>query len=184
MNPTEPEFIGYQAKVTWMGESVLTLADVWPDRAQAAIVGLNPAPRSVETGHYYQGRVGQRQLRRLALAGLFESGPHETQFEEAARAAGVGFTDLVKRPTPSEAGVTREELEFGRLQLADELEKREVQLIICVFRHPVVSLLGRSDQSGLQPTRTSWGAEVFRMPGPFAARAEAAAVMETLPRLR
>ena len=52
----------HQAKVEWMGTPVLTLRDLWPEQPRAVIVGLNPSLRSVEVGHYYQGRLGQRQL--------------------------------------------------------------------------------------------------------------------------
>lgn len=43
----------FQTRIEWMGESVLTLEDVWPNRPRGMIVRLNPAPASVEAGHYY-----------------------------------------------------------------------------------------------------------------------------------
>lgn len=61
----------HRTTVQWMGEPVVTLEDVWPARPRAVIVGLNSTPTSVAAGHYYQGRLGQRQLLRLADAGLF-----------------------------------------------------------------------------------------------------------------
>lgn len=36
------------------------------------IVGLNPAPRSVAAGHYYQGPVGQQQITRLVQVAWFQ----------------------------------------------------------------------------------------------------------------
>ena len=91
------ELIGYQSREDRMGSEVLTLADAWPEAARAAIVGLNPAPTSVEAGHYYQGRVGQSQMRRLADACLFTKSSSK-YFEEAALASGVGFTDRTGAP--------------------------------------------------------------------------------------
>ncbi|MBT9605752.1 uracil-DNA glycosylase family protein [Microbacterium sp.] len=160
------DLIGYQERTTWMGQETLTLADLWPDNPRAMIVGLNPAPTSVETGHYYQGRAGQGQLRKLAAAGLFglPSGRH---FEEAALAARVGFTDIVKRPTTGEDGVAKAEVAHGSRLLADNLSARNVGFIVCVFRHPVKALLGTEGVPGMQEKRTSWGAQVFRMPGPY-----------------
>jgi len=164
-----------------MGESVLTLEDVWPERLRAMIVGLNPAPASVEVGHYYQGRSGQRQLLRLAGAGLFRRPEFgSTFFEPEALEAGVGFTDVVKRPTRGEKDVSPKEIEFGREALSRELEARDVPLVICVFRHPVTALLGTSGTPGFQARTTSWGARVFRMPGPFAPAAEVSHVMADL----
>lgn len=180
---SDENFEGLQARIEWMGESVLTLEDVWPERPRAMIVGLNPAPASVEAGHYYQGKSGQRQLLRLADAGLFRRPEFgSTYFEPEALEAGVGFTDVVKRPTRGERDVSPEEIEFGRGVLNMELSLRGVPLVLCVFRHPVTALLGTSGAPGFQVRPTHWGARVFRMPGPFAAKAEVSQVMTELSR--
>lgn len=164
-----------------MGTPVLTLEDLWPKQPRAMIVGLNPAPASVEVGHYYQGRSGQRQLLRLADAGLFQAPDvGSTYFEPAALRAGVGFTDVVKRPTRGEKDVLPKEIEFGRSVLNRELKARGVPLVICVFRHPVTALLGTSGAPGFQSRTTAWGARVFRMPGPFAAAGEVEGLMADL----
>lgn len=56
----------------WLGDG-MTLADLWPEGSiVAAVVGLNPAPKSVEAGHYYQGQEGRRQLLRMAQVGMFD----------------------------------------------------------------------------------------------------------------
>lgn len=162
-----------------MGADLLTLADIWPDNPRAMIVGLNPSPVSVAAGHYYQGRSGQRQLRRLVEAGVIEP-PHGSTFEEAALAAGIGFTDIVKRPTARENGVRRTEIEQGRRALREKLSAAEIPVVICVFRHPVKALLGTYGTPGIQWAPTEWGAAVFRMPGPFDPREKANAVMAQL----
>lgn len=174
---------GYQSRERWMGTEVLTLDDVWPEgNCRTAIVGLNPAPSSVAAGHYYQGQSGQRQLHRLVDAGLF-SRPTARFFEESALQSGVGFTDIVKRPTAGERQISKAEIEFGTELLSTKLSSRDVSLVVCVFRHPVGVLLGSFGVPGLQTRRTSWGAQVFRMPGPFAPAAEVAEVMGQLQNL-
>jgi TDG/mug DNA glycosylase family protein len=60
------------------------------------------------------------------------------------------------------------------------LEARGVPLVICVFRHPVTVLLGSGGRPGFQPQATTWGARVFRMPGPFAPAGEVREVMAEL----
>lgn len=173
----------YRATVPWMGQLVLTLGDVWPERPRGVVVGLNPTPTSVEAGHYYQGRLGQRQLLRLADAGLFRRPePGCTFFERVALDAGIGLTDLVKRPTCSEKHLGRAEIDLGAEALSSELQARDVRLVVCVFRHPVTGLLGTSGRPGFQPGRTAWGARVFRMPGPFAPGGEVREVMAELSR--
>jgi TDG/mug DNA glycosylase family protein len=91
----------------------------------------------------------------------------------------VGFTDIIKRPTVGEKDLVAGELEHGRGLLAEKLGALDVPLVACVFRHPVEALLGRKAAGGPGPqeARTEWGAQVFRMPGPFDAAAKADAVM-------
>ncbi|QCU77187.1 hypothetical protein E7744_02350 [Citricoccus sp. SGAir0253] len=172
--------VGYQERAEWLGEPILTLRDLWPQDARAMIVGLNPSPVSVAAGHYYQGPVGQRQLRSLAEAGLFTLAQDQHAFEEAALAAGVGFTDIVKKPTVGEKDLTAEDLRVGREQLRAKLDAHPVDLIVCVFRHPVEALLGHPGRPGFQEERTASGARIFRMPGPFAATRPRQAVLAQL----
>ena len=106
-------------------------------------------------------------VRRLASAGLFHLPDGVRTFEAAALEAGVGFTDIVKRPTVGEKNLGAGELEHGRSLLASKLGELDVPLVVCVLRQPVEALIGRSAAggSGLQEPRTSWGSQVFRMPG-------------------
>jgi TDG/mug DNA glycosylase family protein len=159
--------IGFQERVVWIGEEVLSLADIWPETPRAMIVGLNPAPKSVSVGHYYQGPVGQRQLARLADAGLFTATAGSPYFEEPALSAGVGFTDLVKRPTVGEGDVLKDEQAHGPAELIANLSARAVPLVICVFRHPADAIMGRKSEVGFQTQPTPWDGKLFRMPGPF-----------------
>ncbi len=174
------DLIGYQSYEEWMGTRVLSLADVWPDEPRAVIVGINPPPFTVATGHYYQGPVGRRQLGRIASA-LGWDVPPTGWFEEVAADHGVGFTDIVKRPTPREGGVTAAEMAHGSRVLGEKLAARGVRLVIATYRHPVRALLGAEGVPGLQPTRTAWGAQVFRLPGPYEGVERAAEVMAGLP---
>ncbi|GAA2979252.1 TDG/mug DNA glycosylase family protein [Microbacterium terrae] len=174
------QLIGYQESIPWMGSTVLTLADIWPERPTAMIVGLNPAPKSVTAGHYYQGAVGRRQMNRLVDAGLFPRTSDGPFFEADALVGGVGFTDLVKRPTVGENDVPVEEQRHGRSALISELARRRVPLVICIFRHPADAILGKQSVVGFQQHATDWGGHLFRMPGPFESAERSAARMNTL----
>jgi TDG/mug DNA glycosylase family protein len=162
-----------------MGAEVLTLAEVWPKMPLAMIVGLNPVPSSVAAGHYYQGHVVRRQLMRLVGIGAMAA-PTGTHFEQVAADAGIGFTDLVRRPSVGEKDVKSRELADGRAKLESSLANRSVPLIVCIFRHPVRALLCSDGAPGFQTKLTSWGASVFRMPGPRQRREKAAEIMATL----
>src|SRR4051812_36177627 len=100
----------------WMGKQVETLADLLRPRLRAVCVGINPAPRSVRAGHYYQGSLGQKFFSRLHQARVVPPGRGGWQDDEAF-AAGVGFTDIVKRPTEKASHVRPEEYEHGRVLL-------------------------------------------------------------------
>ncbi|MGF0120950.1 MULTISPECIES: uracil-DNA glycosylase family protein [unclassified Pseudoclavibacter] len=172
--------VGFQQRMTWRGIKVLTLADIWPKQPKAMIVGLNPAPPSVSAGHYYQGRVGQRQMTRLQEAGLFQAPPTGTSLEEEAQRADVGFTDLVKRPSTGESDISRAEQAHGRSELIAHLAARSVPLVVCVFRHPANAIMGGTSDVGFQKRSTPWGGHLFRMPGPFENADVAIAHMSTL----
>jgi len=174
------QLIGHQERLP-DGHGGLTLADLWPaDRVVAAVVGLNPAPKSVEAGHYYRGPAGRRQLVRLAELGLFETAAAPF-LDDAALQRGIAFTDIVKVPTLGEKQVKAERIREGLPLLEASLAAREVPLVIGVFQHPVLALLGlRKSKPGMQEKTTSWGARVFRMPGPYAKADEAERVLAEL----
>jgi TDG/mug DNA glycosylase family protein len=152
--------IGYQAQVDWLGEKVLSLAEVWPEgRPRAVIVGLGQSPLSVRNGHRYQG--GQAvNMRRLARAGLFAE-PDGAIWEPVALDAGVGFTDLVRRPI---GAVFMADLRHGAPLLRESLAEHEPELVVSMSKEPVVALFGEEYPPGVLPVRTAWGGQVFRMP--------------------
>lgn len=81
-----------------MGQQVETLTDPLRPGLKSVVVGINPSPVSVAAGNYYQGQLGQRFYKRLHQAGVIDL--NASGFEDdAAFAAGSGFTDVVKRPT-------------------------------------------------------------------------------------
>ena len=94
-------------------------------------------------------------------------------------AAGIGFTDLVKRPTRRSVELTAAEIAEGRARLRADLEARPVPLVVCVFKPAVVALLGHADPPGFQDEAFA-GSRVFRMPGPYAPSGEAERVMQEL----
>jgi TDG/mug DNA glycosylase family protein len=174
------DLIGYQERVEWMGAEVLTLAEVWPSRPRAVIVGINPSLTSVTTGHYFQGPGARGRIMMLVKAGLMKPNDGERQFERAALEAGVGFADLVRRPTPSAAHLPDREIEYGRELFERRMTAREVPLVIAIYAPPVEALLGTKAQPGYQSELTSWGARVFNLPRPYLKSELAAEVMATL----
>jgi TDG/mug DNA glycosylase family protein len=174
--------LGHRVTVEWMGEEVETLADLLREGLRAVAIGINPAPKSVAAGHYYQGNYGQTFFRRLHKAGLLPDG--EGFEDDRSFAAGTGFTDVVKRPTPGKQGLRPGELEHGRKILEAKLTTLDVPLVIFVFKSAADTLLGRLPPHfyGLVPRRRLGEARVFVMPGPTAARANEADAIKKLRR--
>lgn len=132
------------------------------------VIGINPAPVSVSVGHYYQGSLGQTLCRRLRAAGILilQNSPGECEDDQAVK-AGVGFTDVVKRPTPRADEIGKNELLYGRAAPEEKLAAEPVPLVIYAFKKSATTLLGRFEGNGLLSGRPLAGSEVFVMPRPY-----------------
>lgn len=156
----------HRCEMDWMGQRISSLKDLWPQDLRAAVVGINPAPSSVEAGHYYQGNLGQLLFRRLRKAGILEDGGSGYEDDQALK-VGIGFTDVVKRPTASAAGVLPEELAFGKRLLTEKLVAREVPLVIFAFKKSAETILGKFHGNGFIASAALGDSQVFVMPGPY-----------------
>ena len=169
---------GHRLTETWMGRQTQTLADLLRPGLRAVVVGINPSPVSVAAGHYYQGQLGQRFFQRLDEAGVINL-PAAGFGDDAAYGAGIGFTDVVKRPTRRATGLHPGELEHGRELLDRKLTRLTVPQVLFTFKSSAEALLGPLARPGPQ-THTIAGAEVFVMPGPMAAGAITERVLDEL----
>lgn len=150
----------------WMGQQIETLEDLLRPGLRAVCIGINPALTSVRAGHYYQGRLGQQFYERLRRAGLL---PRAAGWEDdLAFEHGIGFTDIVKRPTQKASEVHAEEFARGRDRLRAKLRPVEPRLVIFVFKKTAEVLFGPIAGNGLIRDRELAGAPIFVMPGPYA----------------
>jgi double-stranded uracil-DNA glycosylase len=92
--------------------------------------------------------------------------PDEPGWEDdLALAHGVGFTDIVKRPTARASEIRPKEFEYGRPLLEDKLDAARPRLLVFSFKRTAEVLFGkRGDVVGLE-----FGDQVrlavFGMPG-------------------
>lgn len=170
---------GHRVEVEWMGSMVPSLEDLLRPGLLAVVVGINPAPASVAAGHYWQGNTGRTLWRRLAAVGLMPPG-FDGREDDAAFESGVGFTDVVKRPTPSADDLDRVELEFGRHGLESKLESIGAPLVIFAFKRAAITLLGPFPGNGFVDGLALDRSLVFVMPGPYEAKASADSTLDEL----
>jgi TDG/mug DNA glycosylase family protein len=149
---------------TWRGERVETLEDLLRPGLRAVCVGINPAPVSVAAGHYYQGKLGQAFFGRLSRAGLLPDAPGWD--DDIAFSAGIGFTDIVKRPSTSAAAISADELDYGKSILIGKLETVRPGLVLFTFKKTANVIFGSFGGYGFMG-KTLAGGEVFVMPGPY-----------------
>lgn len=143
------------------------------------IVGINPAPVSVRSGHYYQGAIGRRLWRRLEIVGLVRNAVPGAE-DEAFAQAGHGLTDLVKRPTTSSADLVDAELKAGADELKKKIRSWKPSLVIFPFKKVASVVLGPHVSPGPGPELES--VPTFLLTGPYAPRGEAKRVDAQLKR--
>ncbi len=125
----------YRIELPLDGRLVPTLADILPERGplRMLIVGKTPSPASVETGHYFQGRMGRGLWKRLDEAevlrpvpGLF---PDELLLEQ-----GFGLTDICKLPRPFGEEPSEEEYREGWERVGPLLTKLRPRVLAFVYK--------------------------------------------------
>lgn len=169
----------HRVTVDWQGERVETLADLLRPGLRAVCIGINPSPVSVAAGHYYQGQIGRRFWQRLHQAGVIDAAGTGRE-DDAAFLAGIGFTDIVKRPTPRAAEISAAELRHGRELLAEKLLSHRPSLLIFTFKKAATALLGPFKGHGHRPELNLAGIPVFVMPGPYERADRVATALEQL----
>lgn len=164
---------GHRRSIDWMGIETQTLEDLMRPGLKALCIGINPAPASVAIGHYYQGRLGRQFFDRLQKAGAISLTAPAWQ-DDAAYEQGIGFTDIVKRPTARADDVTEKEFHHGKSLLLDKISANEPRILIFSFKKAAQALFGSFDGNGIIKGVGSEGTIIFVVPGPYAKREEVA----------
>jgi TDG/mug DNA glycosylase family protein len=151
------------------GIAVPTLADLPPMRDRLLFVGLNPSPVSVESGHYFQGRLGQAFWRRLMLAGVLPPGTPIETADDALVAAGHGLTDLIKAPTARDEA-TDDVLRAGVGPLWQKIALWRPGAVVFIYKRAADICAGRhlDEPWGQLKGVAMGGRPCFLMPGPYA----------------
>ncbi len=175
----EAQARGHRTRARWRGEELETLADLLAPGLRAVVVGINPSPVSLAAGHYYQGRLGKLFYARLQEAG-FVTGLRPGWEDDDAFAQGVGFTDLVKRPSARAHHLDPADFAAGRAPLLAKLEAARPRLVLFSYKRSAEVLCGRFRGHGRVPGLEVAGAPAFVMPGPMERRDRVAAALDEL----
>jgi TDG/mug DNA glycosylase family protein len=157
-----------------------TIADTLPDYLRPGmdivLIGLNPSTRSVQDGRYF-ANPRNRFWPAISASGLIGRavGPAD---DAALLETGIGFTDVVKRPTPQASGLTAADYRRDAPQLLEKL--LEYKPAIACFhgatgyraylRHAENVKVAGPIALGLQP-HTIGDSRVFVLPNPSPANA-------------
>jgi len=100
-----------------------TLPDYLAPGLRLLVIGLNPSPASIRAGFYY-GNPRNRFWPALRDAGLVPTDfiPGPAALAELRDRHGIGFTDIVKRPTPGGADLRAADYREWAPRLADHIE--------------------------------------------------------------
>ena len=142
-----------------------TLPDYLRKGMKLVIVGCNPSESSVRVGHYYAGRVNP--FWPILYKGGVIPEPFDYHDDKRVIEFGIGLTDLVKRPTKTQAELTREDFAEGRIVLSQRLEEFAPHVVAFNGKIPYEQFAQRKCKYGLQKEML-YGAKVYVLPETYA----------------
>ncbi len=152
-----------------------TLPDYLGEGLDIILVGLNPSAYSVKEGHYF-ANPRNRFWTAFNRGGLV---PKELspQLDHTLPDHGIGFTDVVKRPTSQASGLKAEDYRRWAPVLKEKLERFRPRIVcfhgLMAYSHYLRHGEGIREKPslGLQTLRIG-GALVFVVPNPSPANAQ------------
>jgi TDG/mug DNA glycosylase family protein len=158
-----------------------TLPDLLRENLDLAFVSINPSIYSAERGHYFARKsnkfwpcISRSELTRAARTGLGREmlGPED---DRALLDYGIGFTDLVKRPTARASDVGPHEFADAVHALLEKIERYRPRIAcfhgVTGYRHVHQKLTGeQAVVLGLQSLHIG-GTRLFVVPNPSGANA-------------
>ncbi len=167
-----------------------TLPDLLRDGLELVFVGINPSLYSVAQGHYFARGTNRfwpclsRSILSQPVRQALGKDRLEPIHDRLLPAYGIGFTDVVKRPTAKAAELGREEFAAGAAALVAKLERYQPR--VACFQgmmgyRPFAAVLGRNERSlalGAQPSLPG-RTQVFVVPSPSPANAHFTPAQQT-----
>lgn len=171
-------------------DAVRTLPDLLRDGLDLVFVGINPSLFSVAQGHYFARKINRfwpcfsRSVLSQPIRQVLGVERLEPMHDVLLPAHGIGFTDVVKRPTAKAAELGRAEFAAGAAALVARLERCRPR--VACFQgmmgyRPFAAMLGATERGvalGAQPLVLG-GTLVFVVPSPSSANAHVTPAEQT-----
>ena len=142
----------------------LSLRDKIPPSVHTLFVGINPAERSAQVGHYY-AHPSNYFWKLFHASGLWPR-RIEASEDDLIMARGFGLTDVAKRPTPGVAHLTKSDFFQSKQRINRIVRKHKPTTVVFVGLMAVRAYLGDNSlkaEYGLQKWKII-EAEVFLLP--------------------
>ena len=156
-------------------EEFSTLPDYLAPGLDIVLVGLNPSEHSVRQGHYFANPRNRfwAALNRSGLVGR-ELSP---ETESGVLDYGLGFTDVVKRPTPQGSGLNAADFRLWAPRLKDKLLEYQPRIVcfqgVMGYGQYLRYAEGLREKPGLgRQSRQIGDSLVFVVPNPSPANAQ------------
>lgn len=157
-------------------QDMKSLPDYLKEGLDIVLIGLNPSVRSVQTGHYFANP--RNRFWAAVTAANLVGGPVGPEDDASLMARGVGFTDLVKRPTPQASGLSAADYRRDAPALRDKLLRYSPRIAcfhgLTAYRAYLRHAEGVRDPGDIELGRQDLrigGSHVFVLPNPSPANA-------------
>jgi len=140
-----------------------TLPDYLRPGLRLVFIGINPGYYSAQVGHYY-ARIGNLFWWSLSNSGLVKQ-PVTAQEDATLLDQGIGFTDVVKRPTHSSGDLRQDEFDIGAKGALEKLQLYKPETACFVGLLGATAFIGRGVRPG--PLSEKIGStRLFAVPSP------------------
>jgi mismatch-specific thymine-DNA glycosylase len=166
--------MNYQTTIKISGEEFKTLEDIIPKNGKVKIlfIAKTPALKSVDKGHYFQGRQGKMFWNKLVNSGLLKIEPNTFEDENLLN-HNYGITDIVKKPRNFGNEPSDDEYQNGYKRIEKIIKEHDTDVIVFVYKKVLDKILkiahGINDKSdyGLNKNlKNLFGTNVFVFPMP------------------
>lgn len=133
----------YKTTISVNGQKHDTLKDILPDTVKQLdilFIAKTPATKSVNAGHYFQGRQGQMFWNRLKEYGVLSVRPHTFE-DENLIANNYGLTDIVKIPRDYGNEPSADEYKAGLDRILNTIKTFKPKVIVFVYKKVLDNIL-------------------------------------------